>query len=80
MCALLLYLVYISLAVGGCLNIKEGLDPKLLVRESFYLSKFYEIIDETFWHEGLQMQVVVSNPPDLFEPESRKMFDEMMKG
>uniref|UniRef100_A0A1I7T588 SSD domain-containing protein n=1 Tax=Caenorhabditis tropicalis TaxID=1561998 RepID=A0A1I7T588_9PELO len=77
-CAFLLYLVYISLAIGGCLNIKEGLDPKLLVRESFYLSKFYQIIDETFWREGLQMQVVVNNPPDLFEIESRKGFDEMM--
>ncbi|KAF1750605.1 hypothetical protein GCK72_017156 [Caenorhabditis remanei] len=77
-CALLLYLVYISLAIGGCLNIKEGLDPKLLVRESFYLSKFYEIIDETFWREGLQMQVVVNNPPDLFNPDTRKGFDEMM--
>ncbi|CAI2354512.1 unnamed protein product [Caenorhabditis sp. 36 PRJEB53466] len=77
-CAFLIYLVYISLAIGGCLNIKEGLDPKLLVRESFYLSKFYEIIDETFWREGLQMQVVVNRPPDLFEPESRKMFDQMM--
>uniref|UniRef100_A0A8R1HQS5 SSD domain-containing protein n=1 Tax=Caenorhabditis japonica TaxID=281687 RepID=A0A8R1HQS5_CAEJA len=77
-CALLLYLVYITLAIGGCLNIKEGLDPKLLVRESFYLSKFYAIIDETFWREGLQMQVVVNNPPNLFHPETRKIFDEMM--
>ncbi|CAI5452245.1 unnamed protein product [Caenorhabditis angaria] len=77
-CALLLYIVYISLAIGGCLNLKEGLDPKLLVRPSFYLSKFYEIIDETFWREGLQMQVVVSNPPDLFNFESRRNFDKMM--
>ncbi|CAB3398463.1 unnamed protein product [Caenorhabditis bovis] len=77
-CALLLYIVYISFAIVGCLNIKEGLDPKLLVRESFYLAKFYELIDETFWREGLQMQVVVSNPPNLFLNESRTMFDRMM--
>lgn len=51
-CATLLYVVYLMLAVYGCLNIKEGLDPKFLVRESFYLSNFYKLIDETFWVEG----------------------------
>ncbi|KIH64021.1 hypothetical protein ANCDUO_05674 [Ancylostoma duodenale] len=51
-CATLLYVVYLLLAVYGCLNIKEGLDPKFLVRESFYLSNFYKLIDETFWVEG----------------------------
>uniref|UniRef100_A0A1I7XI35 SSD domain-containing protein n=1 Tax=Heterorhabditis bacteriophora TaxID=37862 RepID=A0A1I7XI35_HETBA len=77
-CALLLYLIYMGLAIIGCLNIKEGLDPKFLVRESFYLSNFYKLIDETFWMEGLQMQVVVNRPPDLFDPVGRADFAKMM--
>ncbi|CAI4223427.1 unnamed protein product [Auanema sp. JU1783] len=77
-CALLLYLLYIGLAIFGCLNMQEGLDPKFLVRESFYLSNFYSLIKETFWLEGLQMQVVVNNPPDLFDPVKRAQFQSML--
>ncbi|PIO63436.1 patched family protein, partial [Teladorsagia circumcincta] len=51
-CAVLLYIVYMTLAISGCLNIKEGLDPRFLVRESFYLNNFYRLIHETFWYEG----------------------------
>lgn len=32
--------------------LSEGLNPKFLVRESFYLADFYELIDETLWQEG----------------------------
>ena len=85
-----------TLSVIGVLSIKEGLDPKLLVRESFYLSKFYALIDETFWQEGgnffqnlrnhfewysgLQLQIVVNNPPDFFNPKIRETFEQMLDG
>ncbi|ETN82260.1 hypothetical protein NECAME_01997 [Necator americanus] len=77
-CATLLYFVYLLLSIYGCLNIKEGLDPKFLVRESFYLSNFYKLIDQSFWMEGLQMQVVVNRPPDLFNTTMREKFSKMM--
>ncbi|PAV71863.1 hypothetical protein WR25_12482 [Diploscapter pachys] len=78
LCALLLYIIFMTLSVIGILSIKEGLDPKLLVRESFYLSKFYALIDETFWQEGLQLQIVVNNPPDFFNPKIRETFEQML--
>ncbi|VDM52140.1 unnamed protein product [Angiostrongylus costaricensis] len=53
-CAMLLYGIYLVLSIYGCINIKEGLDPKFLVRESFYLSTFYKLIDETFWKEDFE--------------------------
>uniref|UniRef100_A0A914PN41 Lipoprotein n=1 Tax=Panagrolaimus davidi TaxID=227884 RepID=A0A914PN41_9BILA len=74
---LVLYLIYAFIALFGCSQIKEGLNPKNLVRESFYLNNFYVLIDETFWQEGLQMQVVVNNPPDLFDPNGRESFNKM---
>lgn len=49
-----------------------------LVRSSFYLSDFYELIEETFWQEGLQMQVVINNPPDLFNETSRQEFKRLL--
>uniref|UniRef100_A0A914Q2N9 SSD domain-containing protein n=1 Tax=Panagrolaimus davidi TaxID=227884 RepID=A0A914Q2N9_9BILA len=74
---LVLYLIYAFIALFGCSQIKEGLNPKNLVRESFYLNNFYVLIDETFWQEGLQMQVVVNNPPDLYDPNGRESFNKM---
>uniref|UniRef100_A0A914YDE5 SSD domain-containing protein n=1 Tax=Panagrolaimus superbus TaxID=310955 RepID=A0A914YDE5_9BILA len=74
---LVFYLIYAFIALFGCSQIKEGLNPKNLVRESFYLNNFYVLIDETFWQEGLQMQVVVNNPPNLFDSNGREDFDKM---
>ncbi|KAI6185612.1 SSD domain-containing protein [Aphelenchoides besseyi] len=72
------YLMYISIGLWGLSGIQEGLNPRNLVRSSFYLSDFYTLIDETFWQEGLQMQVVVNNPPDLFEKSGRDAFRRLM--
>ena len=74
---LIFYLIYAFIALFGCSQIKEGLNPKNLVRESFYLNNFYVLIDETFWQEGLQMQVVVNDPPNLFDSNERRDFEKM---
>ncbi|CAJ0582608.1 unnamed protein product, partial [Mesorhabditis spiculigera] len=78
-CALAIYCVYFSFAILGCCQMREGLSPKFLVREHFYLSNFYTLIDETFWNEGLQMQVVVSTPPDLSDPAERAEFSSLVR-
>ncbi|GMS79323.1 hypothetical protein PENTCL1PPCAC_1498, partial [Pristionchus entomophagus] len=78
MCAGLIYLIYFLVAIAGVLQIREGLNPKFLVRESFYLADFYALIDETLWQEGLQMQVVVNNPPDLYSKEGREGINQMI--
>lgn len=75
---LFIYIIYLSLAILGCSMVKEGLNPKFLVLDTFYLSKFYTLMDETFWEEGLQMQVVVNSPPDLYNPEERQQFQKML--
>ncbi|CAD5218991.1 unnamed protein product [Bursaphelenchus okinawaensis] len=72
------YLIYIGVAVYGVSEIREGLNPKNLVRSSFYLSDFYELIDQTFWLEGLQVQVVVNNPPNLFDESDRHEFHRLV--
>uniref|UniRef100_A0A0K0E5K2 SSD domain-containing protein n=1 Tax=Strongyloides stercoralis TaxID=6248 RepID=A0A0K0E5K2_STRER len=73
-----MYLVYILTALFGCTQIKEGLNPKNLILGDFYLAKFYELIEETFWEEGLQVQVVLNNPPNFFNATEKKLFDEML--
>uniref|UniRef100_A0A914HXF1 SSD domain-containing protein n=1 Tax=Globodera rostochiensis TaxID=31243 RepID=A0A914HXF1_GLORO len=76
--ALLCYSLFVLFSVLGVLHISEGLNPKNLVRSSFYLTDFYELVDETFWKEGLQLQVAVNNPPNLFDRTERKRLDEMV--
>uniref|UniRef100_A0A183CQ72 SSD domain-containing protein n=1 Tax=Globodera pallida TaxID=36090 RepID=A0A183CQ72_GLOPA len=76
--ALLCYSLFVLFSVLGVLHISEGLNPKNLVRSSFYLTDFYELVDETFWKEGLQLQVAVNNPPNLFDRTERKKLDEMV--
>lgn len=46
------YLLYLFTSLYGINEMKEGLNPKNLVRSSFYLTNFYKLIDETFWQEG----------------------------
>lgn len=50
-----LYCAYLFVAIYGFTQIQEGLNPKNLVRSNFYLSDFYELIDQTFWQEGKVM-------------------------
>lgn len=38
--------------ISNWLFILLGLNPKNLVRSDFYLTNFYQLIDETFWEEG----------------------------
>uniref|UniRef100_A0AC35U2Y9 SSD domain-containing protein n=1 Tax=Rhabditophanes sp. KR3021 TaxID=114890 RepID=A0AC35U2Y9_9BILA len=73
-----MYLAYILIALFGCSKVKEGLNPKNLVLGDFYLAKFYDLIEETFWEEGLQVQVVVNNPPNLFNQTERGYFDRLL--
>ncbi|KAL3120578.1 hypothetical protein niasHT_007870 [Heterodera trifolii] len=75
---LLCYVLFLLFSLLGIWQMREGLNPKNLIRPSFYLTDFYELIDETFWKEGLQLQVLVSDPPDLFNQTERKRLDEMV--
>ncbi|CAJ0939887.1 unnamed protein product, partial [Mesorhabditis belari] len=78
-CALAIFCIYLGFAILGCCQIREGLSPRFLVRDSFYLSNFYKLIDETFWNEGLQMQVIVSEPPDFSDPAERAEFSSLVR-
>lgn len=74
----LCYSLYILFAFLGVSHMEEGLHPKELVRSSFYLTDFYVLIDETFWKEGLQLQVVVNNPPDFVNFTQRQRLNQLV--
>uniref|UniRef100_A0A915NUP6 SSD domain-containing protein n=1 Tax=Meloidogyne floridensis TaxID=298350 RepID=A0A915NUP6_9BILA len=74
----LCYSLYLLFALLGVSHMEEGLHPKELVKSSFYLTDFYVLIDETFWREGLQLQVVVNNPPNFVNFTQRQRLNQLV--
>ncbi|KRY77645.1 Patched domain-containing protein 3, partial [Trichinella pseudospiralis] len=72
-----LYLIYIGLAIWGCIVIREGLRPADLVHKDHYVTKFYRL-SRDFRNCGMQVHIVVNNPPDLSVTENRQRVLDMV--
>ncbi|KRY56200.1 Patched domain-containing protein 3, partial [Trichinella britovi] len=72
-----LYLIYIGLAIWGCIVIKEGLRPADLVHKNHYVTKFYKL-SRDFRNCGMQVHILVNNPPDLSVAENRQRVLDMV--
>lgn len=68
--AVLGFVFYIVLAVFGCMQFKEGLEPKNLVTASHYISDYFRDL-KLFWKVGPQLHVAVLRPPNLTDPIQR---------
>lgn len=64
----LLFIGYISLAIVGCFNFREGLEPSHLVTSDHYIGKYFDDM-KIFWKMGAQLHVAVS-----FNVEGGKLF------
>uniref|UniRef100_A0A915PRL7 SSD domain-containing protein n=1 Tax=Setaria digitata TaxID=48799 RepID=A0A915PRL7_9BILA len=76
-CAILtyiFYLLYIVIAVVGCLNYSEGLEPENLVTNDHYTAHYFADL-KNFWACGTQLHVAVLHPPNFTDPIQR---EEMM--
>uniref|UniRef100_A0AAF5RTD2 SSD domain-containing protein n=1 Tax=Wuchereria bancrofti TaxID=6293 RepID=A0AAF5RTD2_WUCBA len=72
-CAILtciFYCIYIAVAVVGCLNYSEGLEPENLVTNNHYTSHYFADL-KNFWVRGTQLHVAVLHPPNLTDPIQR---------
>ncbi|CAK5091598.1 unnamed protein product [Meloidogyne enterolobii] len=67
----LLFICYICLAIIGCLNFREGLEPSHLVTSDHYVGKYFENM-KIFWKMGAQLHVAVLNPPNFTDPLQRE--------
>lgn len=55
----------------------------LLIDETFWQEggNFFQNLRNHFeWYSGLQLQIVVNNPPDFFNPKIRETFEQMLDG
>ncbi|CAG9530179.1 unnamed protein product [Cercopithifilaria johnstoni] len=73
-CAILtfiFYCMYITVAVVGCLNYSEGLEPENLVTNDHYSSHYFSDL-KNFWVRGTQLHVAVLHPPNFTDPIQRE--------
>ncbi|KAL3982688.1 Patched family protein [Acanthocheilonema viteae] len=73
-CAILTYIfycIYIAVAVIGCLNYSEGLEPENLVTNDHYSSHYFADL-KNFWIRGAQLHVAVLHPPNFTDPIQRE--------
>lgn len=60
----LAYLIYLALAIIGCSQFREGLEPSHLVTADHYIARYFNDI-KMFWKVGAQLHVAVLNPPNI---------------
>lgn len=66
------FFIYCAIAIYGCTQVKEGLEPVNLLVSDSYAIPHYRILEKYFWHYGAPLQIVVNNAPDLRDPEQRQ--------
>jgi hypothetical protein len=66
--------IYLVVAVWGCVNIREGLEPVNLLVTGSYAIKHYRSMATYYWKYGSEVQVVFNNAPDLGDYEQRQKF------
>ncbi|OUC45855.1 patched family protein [Trichinella nativa] len=75
----LLYVAYLAVAVYGCTQVREGLEPVNLLVENSYATKFYRKLQEYFWRYGTVVQFSFNNPGDVSDPSNRFEIVELVK-
>ncbi|CAJ0582992.1 unnamed protein product, partial [Mesorhabditis spiculigera] len=68
--AVLVYVIYVVIALYGCMNFREGLNPANLVTNDHYIAKYFTDI-KAFWKSGPQLHVAVLDPPNLVNETQR---------
>ncbi|CAJ0572370.1 unnamed protein product, partial [Mesorhabditis spiculigera] len=75
--AALWYCIYMALAIYGCTQLREGLEPVNLLVDDSYATPHYRVLEKYFWKYGATVQIVVTNPPDMRDVGNRAILKQM---
>lgn len=53
------YIIYLIIAIYGCMQLREGLEPVNLLVEDSYAIPHYKALENYFWHYGASLQVLI---------------------
>lgn len=51
------FIIYLIIAIYGCMQLREGLEPVNLLVEDSYAIPHYKALEHYFWHYGASLQV-----------------------
>ncbi|XP_072269506.1 patched domain-containing protein 3-like [Pyxicephalus adspersus] len=76
---LIVYLLYLSVSIYGCMQIKEGIDIRNLAKANSSLTHFYDIEALYFSKYGPRVMVVVTSEADYWEMKTREAIEICMQ-
>ncbi|KAH7732203.1 patched family protein [Aphelenchoides avenae] len=65
------YMAYIIVALVGCMNFREGLEPSHLVTDDHYIAHYFHDM-KMFWKVGPQLHIALKSPPNFTDPLQRE--------
>lgn len=75
---LLWFCLYIGFSGYLCTQVRQGLEPVKLLVEGSYAIPHYVSLEEYFWRNGSEMQLVINNAPNLANRTERQRVKEMV--
>ncbi|XP_069815228.1 patched domain-containing protein 3-like [Dendropsophus ebraccatus] len=75
---LVLYLLYLSASIYGCVQIQDGIDIRNLARPNSSLTHYYDFEAVYFSKYGPRVMVVVTSEADYWDIETREIIEACM--
>ncbi|XP_077349932.1 patched domain-containing protein 3-like [Lithobates pipiens] len=76
---LILYLLYLSASIYGCIQIKDGIDIRDLAKANSSLTHFYDTEALYFSEYGPRVMVVVTSEADYWEIKTQEVIETCMQ-
>ncbi|KAG9476659.1 hypothetical protein GDO78_003266 [Eleutherodactylus coqui] len=76
---LVVYLLYLSASIYGCVQIQDGIDIRSLANANSSLTEFYDVEALYFSKYGPTIMVVVTNKADYWDIETREIIEACMQ-
>ncbi|XP_056378932.1 patched domain-containing protein 3-like [Hyla sarda] len=76
---LVLYLLYLSASIYGCVQIQDGIDIRNLAKANSSLTHFYDVEALYFSKYGPRVMVVVTNEVDYWDIKTREIIEACMR-
>ncbi|XP_042331887.1 patched domain-containing protein 3-like [Sceloporus undulatus] len=75
----ILYAIYLTSSIIGCIHVEEGIDLRNVATDDSYLIPYYDFEDEHFTRYGPRVMVVVTDSVEYWDPSVRENIENCMK-
>ncbi|XP_037089285.1 patched domain-containing protein 3-like [Pollicipes pollicipes] len=76
---IMVFLVYLGVAIWGCTMVKEGLERRRLSKDNSYSVQFYDVEDKYFREHPYRVQIIVEGELNYFDPVVQEQVETLMQ-